>query len=768
MFGIESKEGFGKPTSEKGRTRLVVGALAVISLYLFCTLSGLAEGFVEEIGLPVAFVSLLVLATVGCTGEAMRDRHDRTAWMLLGLGVGLWTVAAASRNVFFDGTQSRPIPAWIDPIFLAFYPAVFAALILVIRGRMRRFNNLPWLDGLAAILTILALSLTFLHGSVRDMTGGDTAETVVLLAYPLGDLILLGLLAILLKINGPAREGPWLPMAIGLGFFAVADILFAVAAPGSGTIAAPVWTLWMLGVLFMVVSTWRDDGDVREVTPGHEQLLFPLVFTVAVVVILIVGQTRDLLPSALFAAIAVLIVVLIRLLLSARENAKLFDARRTALTDELTGLASRRHLNERIRAIGDPDEPSSPPVNITIINLNRFKELNSALGHRAGDVLLSGVGARLNRSVARYGLLGRFGGDEFLLIADCSPDCPDSVEVARDIQQSLSTPFFVDGLRVHIDAAIGSSGSSTPGDEGSELVRRADVAMREAKSREVPFVEYSGAEIAMSRERLKMLEEFRAGLDRHELVLYFQPKVRLADRSVTSCEALVRWQHPDGAIITPFEFLQMAESAGLMHQVTGAVIRMTIEQMVAWKSENIKLGVALNLAMPNLLDTALPADLCSQLEEAGIHPPDLTVEITENIVMSDPERVLANLAQLREVGIRISLDDFGSGNTSLAYLRQLPLDEVKMDRGLVGDMVSDPRNAAIARAAISITHELGLQVVAEGVEEPETVQVLADLDCHEIQGYVFAKPMPAAEVPAWLNAFQATGATGTAPAVSPG
>ncbi|HTU14233.1 MAG TPA: bifunctional diguanylate cyclase/phosphodiesterase [Solirubrobacterales bacterium] len=740
-------------------------SLAVIALYLISTLSGLAEGFVERFFLPVAFVTLLVLATVGCGGEALRDRRDRLAWLLFGVGIGLWTIAAASRNIFFDGTESRPIPAWIDPLFLAFYPAVFAGLILVIRGRMRRFNNLPWLDGLAGILMVVALSLTFLHGRVQDMTGGDTAETVVLLAYPLGDLVLLALLAVLLKFNGPGREGPWLPMTIGLGFFAVADILFAVAAPGSGTIAAPVWALWMLGVLFVVVSTWRDDGDVREVTPGHQQLLFPLAFTVAVVVILIVGQTRELMPAALISAIAVLVVVLIRLLLSARENAKLFDSRRSALTDELTGLASRRHLNERIKAIG-PDEPSSAPVNVTIINLNRFKELNSALGHRAGDVLLSAVGARLNRSVARYGLLGRFGGDEFLLIAECTPKCPDSAEVARDIQRCLAPPFFVDGLRVHIDAAIGSSGRADPGDEGSELVRRADVAMREAKSREEPFVEYSGAESAMSRERLKMLEEFRLGLEREELVLFFQPKVRLADRTVASCEALMRWDHPDGGIISPFEFLQMAESAGLMHQVTGAVIRMTIEQMVAWRSEGIELSVALNLAMPNLLDTALPGRLCDQLEEAGIDPPDLTVEITENIVMSDPERVLANLDQLRDVGIRISLDDFGSGNTSLSYLRRLPLDEVKMDRGLVGDMVSDPKNAAIAKAAIEITHELGLSVVAEGVEEQETVRVLTDLECHEIQGYVFAKPMPAAEIPGWLAAFQQNGAAGAAPAVT--
>lgn len=767
MLGIESKEGFGKPTSEQGRVRLVLAALAVISLYLICTLSGLAEGFVEEICLPVAFISLLILATIGCTGEAMRDRHDRLAWLLLGLGVGLWTVAAASRNIFFDGTASRPIPAWIDPVFLAFYPFVFAALVLVIRGRMRRFNNLPWLDGLAGILTVVALSLTFLHGSVQDMTGGDTAETVVLLAYPLGDLILLTLLAVVLKINGPGRDGPWLPMTIGLGFFAVADILFAIIAPSSGTVSAPLWALWMLGVLFVVISTWRDDGDVREVTPGHEQLLFPLVFTVAIVVVLLVGQTRELLPAALVTSIAVLVIVLIRLMLAARENARLFDSRQTALTDELTGLASRRQLNERIQGIGT-DSPGSAPLTVTIINLNRFKELNSALGHRAGDVLLSGVGARLHRSIARYGLLGRFGGDEFLLIAPCTPECPDPAEIAGDIHRSLAAPFNVDGLRVHIDAAVGSSGRSASEDEGSVLVRRADVAMREAKSREVPFVEFSGAERAMSRERLKMLEEFRAGLERQELVLYFQPKVRLSDRSVRSCEALVRWQHPDGGIVSPFEFLQMAESAGLMHRVTGEVISMAIEQMVAWRSQDVGLGVALNLAMPNLLDTALPADLCRRLDEAGIHPPDLTVEITENIVMSDPDRVLANLAELREVGIRISLDDFGSGNTSLSYLRQLPLDEVKMDRGLVGDMVSDKRNAAIAKAAIAITHELGLRVVAEGVEEQDTVQVLNDLDCHEIQGYVFAKPMPAAEIPAWMSAFNAATTNGGATAAAPG
>jgi diguanylate cyclase (GGDEF)-like protein len=742
----------GRPSSPKGQKWTFIALSALILIYLIGTLTRFADEF-ETIYLPLVFTYLLILAALGCLGRARRDRRDRASWLLFGLGIGLWATAAISRNLFFGGTDDRPVPAWIDPLFLALYPCAFIGLLLAIRARMRRFNQLPFLDGLAGVLALVALSLTFLHESFEDGTGADALETVVLLAYPLGDLLLVCLIAILLRIDGLRRDGPWILIGTGFALFALADIAFAVLAPRDEAVVAPLWAVWMFAALLIVAGTWRDDRDPREANPGHTQLILPFVLTTVVIVVLLAGQSRDLLPAAIGFALATFVVVVIRLIISAFENLKMFEERDRGMVDELTGLASRRQVNEWIQR--RPNDGSGPGRLVMIINVARFKELNAALGPRVGDEILSAVGARLNRTVDGDGELGRLGGDEFILLGRAGEGPLGPEGRAAAISEALAAPMHVDGLLVHVDAYIGAVVSSELDEDTTELVRRADLAVRKAKSREIEFLLYTGAESDQTRERLQLLQDFRVGLDQGQLVLHFQPKVLLADGSVTSTEALVRWRHPDRGLLGPYSFLGMAETAGLMHRVTQEVLSMALDQMSRWKGQGVELGVAVNLAMPNLLDTGLPGDIERQLRAGGLDPADLTMEITENIVMSDPDRVLGNLAELHRIGVRISLDDFGAGNTSLSYLRQLPIDEVKIDRSLVGNMTRSPEDAVVARAAISVTQELGMEVVAEGVEDAETADLLRALGCEEAQGFHFARPMPAEDVPGWLNRFRA-------------
>lgn len=742
----------GRPSSPRGQKLTFVALAGLIVIYLIGSLSPW-DDTIESTYLPLVFAYLLILATLGCLGRARRDRRDRVAWMLFGLGIGLWTVAAISRNLFFDGTSDRPVPAWIDPLFLALYPCAFIGLLLVIRARLRRFNQLPLLDGLAGVLAVVALSLAFFHQSFQDGTGADTLETVVLLSYPIGDLLLVALIAILLRIDGMRRDGPWILIGAGFALFAIADIVFALLAPGDEAVVAPLWAVWMFATLLIVSGTWRDDRDMREATPGHTQLILPFVLTTAVIVILVAGQSRDLLPAAIWFALAAFVVVVIRLIISAFENKKMFDERDRGMVDELTGLASRRQVNEWLQRL--PSDGPGPAKLILIINLARFKELNAALGPRVGDEILSVVGTRLNRTVGDDGDLGRLGGDEFILITDAGEGRRSPDGRAAAISAALAAPMRVDGLQVHVDAYVGAVVRSDPAQEGLELVRRADLAVRKAKARQVAFLLYTGAESDQTRERLQLLQDFREGLDRRELVLHFQPKVRLADGTVSGAEALVRWRHPEEGLLGPYAFLEMAESAGLMHRVTQEVLTMAIAQLSEWKRQGLDLGVAVNLAMPNLLDTGLPDDIEEQLRSGGLVPSDLTMEITENIVMNDPDRVLGNLAELHRVGVRISLDDFGAGNTSLSYLRQLPIDEVKIDRSLVGNMTRSAEDGVVARAAVSVSQELGMEVVAEGVEDAETVNALRALGCEEAQGFHFARPMPPEDLPGWLRRFRA-------------
>jgi diguanylate cyclase len=709
-----------------------------------------------EIVLPVVFGGVLTFATLTLVGELRRDRRDRTAWLLFTFGIGLWTIGAICRFLFFPDVKDRPFPAWIDPLFLAIYPFVFAALILVISTRLRRFKVLPWLDGLAGVLVMIALSLTFLHEPITERSGFDAFQTAVLLAYPLGDLILIVLTGFLLTATGFRRDGPWPSVAAGLLLFALADLLFVLIDPGKVAAESPLWALWTIGVMMIVHGARQGEPDVREITPGHRQLLLPLAFSSGAILVLIVGQWRDLLYPAVGFSIATLLVVLVRLCLSARENIRIFNTRESRLIDDLTGLPARGQVNTWLAGISASPAEKDRSM-ILLVNVNHFRELNAALGPTAGDLLLSGIASRLHRTIGRSGRLGRLGGDEFILITRFTGDPSQCEKLTAEAEAALKAPFSVFDLEVPIDCSFAAAIQTNGDCDGDDLLWRAQLAMREVKAEMddelTNLVVYSEASQVSARDRLKTLSEFRLGLEREELVLHYQPKVRLEDRSVTRVEALVRWQHPDEGLLGPYRFLDIAEEAGLMHSMTSQIITLAIEQMAKWRDAGIGVGVAVNLAMPNLLDTALPSMVKGQIEAHEIPAEALTLEITEKIVMSDPDRVLGNLNRLSEIGFRVSLDDFGAENTSLAYLRRLPIDEVKLDRSLAGEMTASPADAAIVRASIQLAQDLGLHVVAEGVEDPVTIDVLSTLGCDEIQGYVFAKPMPADEFVAWDAAF---------------
>jgi predicted signal transduction protein with EAL and GGDEF domain len=348
-------------------------------------------------------------------------------------------------------------------------------------------------------------------------------------------------------------------------------------------------------------------------------------------------------------------------------------------------------------------------------------------------------------------LLARTGGDEFAVVTfETEPSA-----AAERFRAALEEPFVIDGISLTVQASVGIARWPEHGDDADALIQRADVAMYQAKAQQCGWLEYDAARDEHSRTRLALAGELRRAISDSELAVHYQPKADLARGEVTSVEALVRWQHPELGLLPPSDFIPMAEQTGQIRALTLFVLDMAAAQAREWEESGLELKVAVNLAMANLVDSQLPDDVAALLAKHKLAPSKLILEITENVVMADPPRTLAILERLRALGVGLSLDDFGTGHSSLAYLRQLQVDELKIDRSFVTDMVRDEQNAAIVRSTIDLAHAVGIRIVAEGVEDADTMFELKAMGADEMQGFYLSRAVPATEIAAMLmHAFR--------------
>jgi diguanylate cyclase (GGDEF)-like protein len=431
------------------------------------------------------------------------------------------------------------------------------------------------------------------------------------------------------------------------------------------------------------------------------------------------------------------------------------ENRRQALHDPLTGLPNRRWLYERLETL----LASGRRLSLLVADLDGFKELNDTLGHRAGDEVLSQLGPRVRAAVAPAEL-ARIGGDEFAVITFEDP----SSVVAERFRAALDEPFVVDGISLTVQASVGIARFPDHGTDPDALIQRADVAMYQAKAQQTGWLEYEPARDEHSRTKLALAGELRRAISDRELVVHYQPKADLGRGEVISVEALVRWEHPELGLLPPGDFVPMAEQTGQIRPLTLFVLDAAVAQAREWDSVGLDLAVAVNLALANLIDSKLPEDVAAVLAKYRLPPSRLILEITENVVMADPARTLEILDRLRSLGVGLSLDDFGTGHSSLAYLRQLQVDELKIDRSFVTDMMQDGQNAAIVRSTIDLAHAVGVRIVAEGVEDADTLFELKAMGADEVQGFYLSPAVPATEIVAMLmHAFRRDRAADSAP-----
>jgi diguanylate cyclase (GGDEF)-like protein len=457
--------------------------------------------------------------------------------------------------------------------------------------------------------------------------------------------------------------------------------------------------------------------------------------------------------------VVILAGLLLALLLTSitRAHRRLLDTeRRRALHssrhDALTGLPNRALLFDRFAEALSAAKRSGTAAGLLVIDLNRFKEINETFGHHYGDTVLTQIGPRLRSVLREADTVARLGGDEFAILLPDITDLSAATMAATELLTALETPFAVEGVALDLEASVGVVLSGQHGSDPTTLLQRADIAMQVAKAQNLGVAAYDPDLDGHSPAKLALLGELRRALNLGQLVLHYQPKVSFSTAEVVGAEALVRWQHPGGGLIYPDAFIPMAERTGLIGPLTTYVLGAALAQARTWMDAGRPLMVSVNLSARNLLDEHLPEQVADLLAAHGVPSELLELEVTESALMTEPNRARRLLGALAALGVRLSIDDFGAGYTSLGQLKNLPVTELKIDRSFVMNLSQDPRDALIVRSIIDLGHNLGLTIVAEGVE---TASVFADLTafgCDTAQGYFVSYPTTAAALDTWRAA----------------
>ncbi|HEX3825241.1 MAG TPA: bifunctional diguanylate cyclase/phosphodiesterase [Mycobacteriales bacterium] len=437
-------------------------------------------------------------------------------------------------------------------------------------------------------------------------------------------------------------------------------------------------------------------------------------------------------------------------LIAVHRSARLASQREhEALHDALTGLPNRSSLLMRLRQACEDLE--TVPVAVMMLDLDHFKEVNDTLGHYVGDRLLIEVASRLRGALRQGDFIARLGGDEFAILAYHTDSESDALDVAARVRAAFETTFPLSGADLAAQCSLGVAMAPRDGSDEDLLLKRADVALYDAKTARGSVMIYDGSRDDHSVERLALVADLRRGIESGDVFPLYQPQCDASTGDVIGVEALARWRHPQAGILAPSEFLDVAEGAGMLDALTDSLLGQCLEHLASWHRSGQMIRLSLNVSPRTMRDVRFVDRVRTALEVAGIEPRWLTLEVTEHVMVGDAARSIRELERLRRLGCRIAIDDFGTGYSSIAYLKRLPVDELKIDRSFVSELGENPKDEIIVRAIVDLGHRFGLEVTAEGVETEPAWALLAAIGCDAIQGYRLARPLTAEALNAWLN-----------------
>lgn len=756
------------------RSKLQGLLLAVIVTYLFTTVPGIRaalrfswwmDGLLQNVALESA--ALLCLARVP------RSAPDRVARRIVAIGLVLNGVANTSS--LFVGSLDPAVPAPADAFrLLGFYPCLFVALLLLVHSRTQAIPLHSGMDGVLVGLGTVTVAAAVALPSLMAVLQASVTASVTDLAFPILDLILMAfLLSTASALCWRPPPGLWL-LGGALTIMAVADTAHLVQMTennhqsGGYVDAASVVAVTAIAIAL----GWRKPARPAVTQSAWLPLAGPVSGAAAAVVVLTAGNFRPLTPAAVGLAVITLGTTLCRLTVAFVHANRAGKHAALAQIDDLTLLLNRRGFYERTAGLlpgGQRRGGLDSSCALLLLDLDHFKDVNDSLGHAVGDQLLQVVATRLSAPLREQDTLVRLGGDEFAVLLPEVGVADEALAVASTLSAALDQGVELDGLCIQTGASIGIALCPQHGRDIGSLLRRADIAMYRAKRTRARHLVYTPDQDgqANTRDSIELLGRLRHAIDNDGLTLHYQPKVSLTTGGIVGVEALVRWEHPSRGLLYPDEFLPLVRQNSLMQAVTSQVVERALSDAAGWYTQGHRIPVAINLFPPTLVGPDLPAHLADALALHDLPSTALTVEIGEDFLTGNVDRARAVLVRLQALGIRIAIDNFGSGYSALSYLRELPIDEVKLDRSVVAPIATDARDASIVRSVIDLAHTLGLTTVAEGVERADTAAVLHDYGCDTAQGHLYSRPIAHSGLLQLLNRLRPVPGPEIAPA-SPG
>jgi diguanylate cyclase (GGDEF)-like protein len=750
------------------RPRSSVAVLATAGLLVFGVLLFTRSGASDRPLTGPAGLWFLSIFANGCAVHAARlgRGRQRLAWMVLSIGLAAWT---AGQFVWcYVSLGGIPPISNFSAAYLGYLVFPLCALGCAVAIPSRddsRFGIGLLFDGIvvaAALLIVLAI-VALGHSGQPERT--VSVPQMLLIAATAVYLGLIVLSFITVRKAEPGRRRAQTLMTLGWTAIGAAGVVSVGGGHPDQTPNNLVILGWAAGIYFVALSGLASrpgpDLDLGFSQPSRMSLWLPyLPVSLAIVVGTVHFWPASPGEAFIFAVcVAMVLTTLIRhLLLLDRKGRLLTALSDAALRDPLTGLANQRLFGERLAHAVRLHLYHAVPVSVIALSVSDFKMVNDTLGYAVGDELLRSVGERLQANIRSNDSVARMNGDEFAILVEDRPEV--AARVARGLAQSFDEPLDLENHRLHVHLNIGvASAASKPGSAltPDELLEQADAARswaQQASSNKVQiFTPDMDARLGKhptyddNMARLQLLGELRRAIDEGQLTLLYQPKFDMTTGSVCGAEALVRWQHPEFGTLVPSEFLPLVREHGLMDAVTDLVLSRAVADASAWYAAGAAIPVAINLWATSLDEDALPDRIMSVLDAHGMSASSLTIEITEDLLVADLAKARTVLNRLREFGIRVAIDDFGSGYATLTYLRELPIDDVKLDRQFIAPILHDYRAATIARSVIELATTFRIATVAEGVGDEETAQRLKEYGCDAVQGNFFCPPLPAADIP---------------------
>ncbi|MFB9377153.1 putative bifunctional diguanylate cyclase/phosphodiesterase [Kineococcus gynurae] len=734
-------------------------------------------GAVIGFGLSVAVFGFCAVVV---SLRAARPAADELMWRWLSvavalLGVGALVEAGGRLTAALGGTPWLPEGA---ALLVLLVPALSASWASLVHRRRGRHDAGEYVNGVGGLILTTASALLLLALLAPDTYRSLPAWRLHLTALLAGTLVVtVAALFVIGAVSRPlARASLW---GLGLGFSPVilAIVRFGLTGHGLGTLVL----LWTIPVVLTTVVATLPERPLPDLVPRISSTWFVVGLLALAILLLGVAALSPLfglgVPGGIVAPVLYVLVgaacVSGRGVQLVRDLASLAETRQQALTDELTGLANRRSL---LRELEAATGRAGSDVALLIADLDGFATVNGRFGHAAGDEALREVAATLVGAAPSGTLVARLGGDEFAVLL---PGCAEgaAVEVARHLHDVVEARLAADHRFAPVGISIGVAGDGyrevgAPDLRPGDLLRRADTALSRAKGDPAGVGLYDAEADERARDQAVLLGDLTAMFAdatrlEEELVVFYQPQLAAGETRVVGVEALVRWRHPERGILPPMDFLTMVEDNGLMAELSFHVLRRAVTEAAGWSCDGVPLRISVNLSTSTLVHPDLLLAVEDALEVGGLVPGRLVLEVTETTLMSDPDTALEITRRLTSRGVQLSIDDYGTGYSSLAYLTDLPASELKLDRAFTRRLLAEPRTTAIVAATVALSHRLGLRVVAEGVEDADTLRVLARLGADESQGFLHSRPLPPTDFAAWLSAQPGgNAATRTAPATA--